>query len=142
MKKLALLAALVSTAAIAHADDRHWNNDRHGDYDRHVDEGRRDARVRNAVPLAAMDITRKETVDIGRHAGRFRTLRIQALRGAAYVDFVELRFGNGEQQHVDVQRRIGRGEIADIDVGNRYLQAITVHGTPDRWSRIQVIGLR
>lgn len=143
MKKLALIAALVSSAAIAQADDRPWNNhDHHGDYDRHVDEGRRDARVRKAVPLAAMDITRKQTVDIGRHAGRFRTLRIQALRGAAYVDFVELRFGNGEQQHVDVGRRIGRGEIADIDVGGRFLQAITVHGTPDRWSRIQVIGLR
>jgi hypothetical protein len=142
MKKLALIAALVSSAAIAQADDRPWNNDHHGDHDRRVDESRRDVRVRNAVPLAAMDITRKQTVDIGHHAGRFRTLRIQALRGAAYVDFVELRFGNGEQQHVDVQRRIGRGEIADIDVGNRYLQAITVHGTPDRWSRIQVIGLR
>lgn len=142
MKRLALIAALLSSAAVAQADDRHWDYDRHGDYDRRVDEGHRYARTRTAVPLAAMDISRKETVDIGVRAGRFRTLRIQALRGAAYVDFVELRFGNGEQQHVDVRRRIGRGEIADIDIGDRYLQAITVHGMPDRWSRIQVIGLR
>jgi hypothetical protein len=141
-----LVAAIVSTAAIAHADDRHWNGDRHGDYhhhddhDRRVDEGHR--RFAHVVPLAAMDISRKQTIDIGLEAGRFRTLRLQALRGAAYVDFVELRFGNGDQQHVDVRRRIGRGEIADIDVGNRYLQAITVHGTPDRWSQIQITGLR
>jgi hypothetical protein len=138
MKKLALLAALVSTAAVAQADDRHWDN--HGD--RRVDEGHRDAHVNQAVPLAAMDISRKETIDIGKRAGRFRTLRVQALRGAAYVDFVEVRFGNGQQQHVDVQRRIGRGEIADIDIGGRTLQAVTVHGTPDRWSQIQLIGLR
>jgi hypothetical protein len=143
MKKLALIAVLVSTAAIAQADDQ-WNHyDRHGDYDRHVDEGRRDARFRNAVPLAAMDISRKETVDFNPHRDQFRALRVRALRGAAYVDFITIRFGNSEQQHIDVRRRIGAGETFDIDLnGVRGLAAITVHGRPDRWSRIQVIGLR
>jgi hypothetical protein len=136
MKRLALIAALLSTAAIAQADDRHW--DTHGDY--RVDEGRR---ANNMVPLAAMDISRKQTVDIGKHAGRFRGLRLQALRGAAYVDFVELRFGNGEQQHVDIRRRVGRGEVFNVPFNDaRYLAAITVHGQPDRWSQIQVVGIR
>jgi hypothetical protein len=137
MKKLALIAALVSSAAIAQADDHHWNNnDRHGDYDRRTDEGHRDW-----VPLATMDISRKQTVDIDRRP-TYSRLRLQAARGVAYVDFVTIRFGNGEQEHVDVRRRIGRGETADIPTNGRHIEAITVHGRPDRWSRIQIIGLR
>ena len=144
MKKLALIAALVSSVAVAQADDHHWNNhDRHGDYDRHVDESRHDSRFHRMVPLAAMDISRKETVDFDPHRDQFRVLRLRALRGAAYVDFVEVRFGNSEQQHIDVRRRIGAGEVVDLDLnGVRGLAAITVHGQPDRWSRIQIIGLR
>jgi hypothetical protein len=140
MKRLALIAALLSTAAIAQADDRQWQYDHHGDYDRRTDEGRRevDNAHRGWVSLATMDISRKETVDIDPRF-RFSRLRIQAARGAAYVDFVTIRYGNGEQQHVDVHRRIGRGEYADIEVNGRHLQAITVHGRPDRWSQIQVI---
>lgn len=140
MKKIALITAAVLGAAPfamprAHADDR-------DDY-RHERAGFRDAQTRNYVTLAAMDIDRKDTVDIDRNLGRFRTLRIQAIRGAGYIDFVEVRYGDGQQQHIDVKRRIGRGETADVDLGGaRRLEAITVHGTPDGRSAIQVIGLR
>jgi hypothetical protein len=120
--------------------DSYDHHDR--DYDRRVDESRRDADIhRGWVPLAAMDISRKQTVDVDPRP-IYSRIRIQALRGAAYVDFVTIRFGNGEQQHVDVRRRIGRGEVADIDINGRHLQAITVHGIPDRWSRIQIIAQR
>ena len=130
MRKIALLAALLGAvplaAPLAHADDR--------DDARHQAAGERAARHRNWVTLAAMDVHRKETVDIDRTLGRFRHLRVQAIRGAAYVDFIEVRYGNGEQQHIDVKRRLGRGEVADIDLnGARRLEAITVHGEPDNW---------
>jgi hypothetical protein len=139
MKKLALIAALVSSAAIAQADDHHWNDrDRHSDYDRRTDEGQRTDVHRGWVSLATMDISRKQTVDIDRRP-TFSRIRLQAARGAAYVDFVTIRFGNGEQEHVDVRRRIGRGEMADIPIHGRHIEAITVHGRPDRWSRIQII---
>lgn len=130
-----LLAAAPLGARLAHADDRdEW---------RHERAGLRDAQQRNYVTLAAMDIARKDTVDINTNLGRFRTLRVMAVRGAGYIDFIEVRYGNGEQQHIDVKRRLGRGEVADIDLnGARRLEAITVHGTPDGRSAIAVIGLR
>jgi len=139
MKKIALLAALLGAiplaAPLAHADDR---DDAH-----HAAAGERDARTRSWVTLAAMDIHRKDTVDIDQKLGRFRHLRVQAIRGSAYVDFIEVRYGNGEQQHIDVKRRLGRDEVSDIDLnGSRRLQAITVHGEPDNWSQIMVIGER
>jgi hypothetical protein len=139
MKKIALLAALLGAvplaAPLAHADDR--------DDARHQAAGERAARQAPWVTLAAMDIHRAQTVDIDETLGRFRRLRVQAIRGAAYVDFIEVRYANGEQQHIDVNRRLGRGEVADIDLnGAHRLQAITVHGEPDNWSQIQVIGER
>jgi hypothetical protein len=140
MKKIALITAAVLGAApfitpIAQADDR--------DDARHERAGFREAQTRNYVTLAALDIERKDTADIDRDLGRFRSLRIQAIRGAGYIDFIEVRYGDGQQQHIDVKRRIGRGESADIDLGGaRRLEAITVHGTPDGHSAIQVIGLR
>jgi hypothetical protein len=138
MRKFALFATLagaVSLAApLAHADRDDW---------RHEQAGMRDARARHYVTLAAMDIHRKETVDIDRNLGSFRELRVQAIRGAAYVDFIEVRYGNGEQQHIDVKRRLGRDEVATVDLnGSRHIEAITVHGEPDHWSQIQVIGIR
>jgi hypothetical protein len=141
---MVLAGSTLAAAQGWHDDYEHHDRD----YDRRVDEGHRyNAGDRGQwVPLAAMNITRKETVDIGLRAGPFRALRLQAQRGVAYVDFVTIRFGNGEQQHIDIHRRIGAGEVADIDTqgpnGGRNIAAVTVHGRPDRWSRIQIIGLR
>jgi hypothetical protein len=139
MKKIALLAAVVGATALAapraHADDRdEWRHERAGFHD---------AQRRGWVTLTAMDVHRKQTVDIDERLGFFRRLRLQAIRGAGYIDFIEIRFANGEQQHVDVQRRIGRGETADIDLnGERRVVALTVHGEPDGRAQIQIIGER
>lgn len=141
MKKLAWIAAAALGIAPLAAPSAHADETR--DDARHERAGFRDAQTRNYVTLAAMDIARKDTVDIDRNLGRFRTLRLMAIRGAGYVDFIEVRYGNGQQEHIDVKRRIGRGETADIDLnGPHRLEAITVHGTPDGRSAIQVIGLR
>ena len=143
MKKLAFITGvLMSIAPVTQAQP--WRGDRYDqhDYDRRTDEGSRaNGRM---VPLVAMDIRRKETVDIGSQIGTFRGLRLQALRGAAYIDFIEVRFANGEQEHYDIRRRVGRGEVFDVPFNgaSRYVMAITVHGRPDRWSRIQVLGMR
>jgi hypothetical protein len=140
MKKLALITAAVLGATpfiapAAHADDR-------DDY-RHERAGYRDAQTRNWVTLAAMRVQRDRTIDIDRNLGEFRTLRVTAVRGAAYIDFIEVRYGNGEQQHIDVKRRIGRGEVADLDLdGRRHVAAITVHGEPDGRSAIEIVGIR
>ena len=143
MRKLALITAvLMGVAPVTYAQP--WRGDRYDQrgYDRDHDHDR--AGQGRMVPLVAMDIRRKETVDVGSGAGAFRGLRLRAMRGAAYVDFVEVRYGNGEQRHFDIQRRIGRDEIVDVpfDGGERRVAAITVHGRPDRWSRIQVLGMR
>ena len=134
MKKLAFIAsALMSLAPIAEAQPWHGDRYEHHDY----------ARATQLAPLVAMDIHHKQTVDIGRHAGRFHGLRIEAQRGAAYVDFVEVRYGNGEQQHFDVRRRIGRAETVDVPFdASRYVEAITVHGQADRWSQLRVLAIR
>jgi hypothetical protein len=139
MRKIALLAALLGATALAapraHADDRDdWRHERAGFHD---------AQNRGWVTLAAMDVHRKQTVDIDERLGHFRRIRVQAIRGAGYIDFIEIRYANGEQQHVDVKRRIGRGEVADIDLnGSHHLAAITVHGDPDNLSQIEIIGER
>jgi len=143
MKKLAFITGvLMSIAPVTQAQP--WRGDTydHHDYDRRTDEGAR--QTSRFVPLAAIDITRKETVDIGSQAGTFLGLRLRALRGAPYVDFMTVRFANGEQQHYDIRRRVGRGEIVDVpfDGAHRYVMAVTVHGRPDRWSQIQVLGMR
>jgi hypothetical protein len=141
MKKLAfVVTALLGAAPLAQAQG--WQNtyDHHDhDYDRRTDEGRRDQPRHHSVTLATMDISRKETVDVDRRQV-WSNLRLVADRGVAYVDFVTIRFGNGEQEHVDINRRIGRGEVADIPVNGRHIEAITVHGRPDRWARIRVVG--
>jgi len=97
----------------------------------------------NWVPLATMDIRRKETVDLPSNTGRFRSLRIKAVHGLGYIDFVTIRYGNGEQQHVDINRRIGREEVFDLNTGGRHVEALTVHGRPERRdTRVQIIGMR
>ena len=138
MKKIAFLAALASAvplaAPLAHADG----------YDsRHIAAGERDARARSYVTLTAMDVQRDKTVDIDPALGRFRRLHVQAIRGAGYIDFIEVRYANGQQEHVDVKRRIGRGESADIDLnGSHRIAAITVHGDNDGRSQIEIVGER
>lgn len=154
MKKLAFITSvLMGIAPFAQAQpyggDRY---DHHDDDDRRVDEGNREGRaayhydaVPGMVPLAAIDVGRKETVDIGPGAGRFRALRLRALRGGAYVDFVEVRYGNGEQQHFDVHQRIVYGQAQDLQIGPepRHIQAITVHaGPPGRMAQLQIVGVR
>ena len=137
MKTIALITATVLAAApfAAHADDR--------DDERHEQAGLRDAQQRRWVTLAAMNVQRERTVDIDHNLGEFRALRLTAIRGAGYIDFIEVRFANGEQQHIDVKRPIGRGESADLDLsGMHHVTAITVHGEPDGRSAIEIIGLR
>jgi len=97
----------------------------------------------NEVPLAAIDIARANTASVTPDIGRLRTVRLKALRGAAYIDFVEITLDDGALQHVDVNRQLARDESADIDLnGTRGIKSITVHGTADVGGRIQVIGLR
>lgn len=97
----------------------------------------------NEVPMAAIDIARADTATLTPDLGRVRSLRLKALRGGAYIDFVEIKLDNGEVQHVDVGKQLARDESAEIDLnGKRGIQSITVRGTPDEGARIQVIGLR
>jgi hypothetical protein len=140
MKKIALITAAVLGAAPfaiprAHADDR--------DEARHERAGLRDAQTRNWVTLAAMRVQRDRTIDIDHNLGEFRSLRLSAVRGVAYIDFIEVRFSNGEQQHIDVKRRIGAGEVADLDLdGKRRIAAVTIHGEPDGHSAVEIVGIR
>ena len=160
MKKFALITSLLLGAApLAQAqtwggDYQPGDYDRSGDYERHgdYDHYRRGMGYRanqdQTVRLFTLDLSHSQTFDFPRNAGRFQTLRLHALKSAGYVDFVEVRYGNGEQQHVDVKHVIGRDEDIDINVGGRHVEAITVHGSRnprDRWApraRIEVIGMR
>jgi len=97
----------------------------------------------NEVPLAAIDIARGDTANLTPDVGRMRSVRLRALRGAAYIDFVEVKLDNGEVEHVDVNRQLARDETADIDLNGKHgIQSITVRGTPDVGARIQVTGVR
>jgi hypothetical protein len=130
-----LLALAPLGGRLAHADDR--------DDERHERAGFHEAQQRNWVTLAAMNVSRDRTVDVDIHLGIFRSLRVTAIRGSAYIDFIEVRYGNGEQQHIDIKRRIGRGEVADLPLdGARHVAALTVHGEPNGRAAIQIVGLR
>jgi len=147
MKKFALITTLLLGAApMVQAQPRH-DADHYRDHDQGQRWARhaqlREARQAGWVPLATMDIRRKQTVDFPRDAGRFRALRIQAVAGVGYVDFVTVRYGNGQQQHVDIKRRIGRDEVFDLDTQGRHVEALTLHGRPERRdTRVQIIGMR
>ena len=100
-------------------------------------------RQANEVPMAAIDIARGDTANLPPDLGRMRSVRLKALRGGAYIDYVEIKLDNGEVQHVNVSKQLARDESAEIDLnGKRGIQSISVHGTPDEGARIQVIGLR
>src|SRR5262249_27308713 len=110
MKKFALITSLLLGAApMAQAQtwggdyDRRVDEGNPDNYDRHVDEGLRESARQfreRTVRLVTMDVTRSRTVDFPRSAGRFQTLRLHAVRSAGYIDFVTVRYGNGQQQHV------------------------------------------
>ncbi len=150
MTKLALIATLLMGAAPLAAQPRDpddqqqpsvpYEQQPRESYDQRVDEGgRREA----WVPLGAINVRDNATVDIAPEVGRFTRLEVHALRGTAYINSIDVRFGDGDQQHVDVNRRIDHDTPLSVDLsGRRRLQGITVHAAPDRWARIQIVGQR
>lgn len=95
------------------------------------------------VALGAMDLARSDTTEVAPATGPLRSVRIRALHGAAAIDFVEVQYADGERQRVTFGRQLGNNESADIDLnGRRRIRSITVRGTPDPDTRIEVLGLR
>jgi hypothetical protein len=131
----ALLATSPLGARLAHADNAKESREERA--------GFLDAQQRSYVTLAAMDIGNGDTVDVDTALGGFRTLRVTAIRGSGYIDYLEVRFGNGEKDRIDMKRWLDRDQFEDIDLnGKRRIAAITVHGTPDGRAAIQIVGLR
>jgi hypothetical protein len=134
-----LVAALASSTAYAQPWHR---DDRRGDYDRRTDESR-DAQRDRWVPLATLDVGRRQGVELPATAA-FSRLRIRAVQGITYVSSVDVMFANGERQRIDIGRRMGRGEVVDADLagGRRQIRRLRVNGRPDRFTRIEIVGLR
>ncbi|MGE0868451.1 MAG: hypothetical protein AB7P03_07815 [Kofleriaceae bacterium] len=118
--------------------DRYDRRDRYDRYDDRYDNGR------DARPLVTMGISRSQRVTINQRAGRFSRLRLQAVRGQPYIDFVYLVFRGGETQRIDINRPLVEGESLDLDLlgRRRAITSITIGGRPDRWSRVTVVGVR
>lgn len=167
MRKLGLItAALLASSTVAgawpwsgsvtvHTDnDRHYDNDhdrRYNDYDRRTDEGARDGQRYHAgdrryednrfVQLAALPLDAKSRVDIGPQAGAFSRIRVQAVDGRPLVYSIVVRFMNGTMETLNVNRRVGNGEVFDANLNGRQpIAAIAIHGQPDGHSQLVIYG--
>ncbi|MGE0547455.1 MAG: hypothetical protein AB7O24_06970 [Kofleriaceae bacterium] len=140
----------ISTVAYADPPRRDPYNDRDYDRDRWRDDYRNDNRYDrrydrgDARPLLTMGITPRQRVTISPNAGRFSRLRVEAVRGQPYIDFVYLVFRGGETQRLDIGRSLVQGESIDLDLlgRRRAITSITVGGQPDRYSRVTIVGIR
>ncbi len=76
--------------------------------------------------------------DIGRREGRFSSLRFQAKDGDVRINSVRITYGNGETQRVDVDDRIGEGQMSrpiDLEGDRRFIRSVRVNGRPARGAR-------
>jgi hypothetical protein len=145
------MATLTSVASAQDPRDR-WRDDRYRD-DRYSEEGQRwrddrypryDDDQQGWTPLATMSVGPRQTAFVGRRSGWFSRLRLQAVRGSPYIDYIYVRYGNGEPQRIAIGRELFAGESIDVDLlGNqRRISTITVAGPRDRYSRVTIVGLR
>jgi len=119
LSKLMIATLLIGGTTVAMADK---------DYDRRVDEGRREGAWRT-LATRNVDGAERRFIQVGKPAGAFRVLRLQATRGVPLVSRVEIEFGNGQRQVVDINQKLDRSnQVATIDLnGNdRYIENVIV----------------
>jgi hypothetical protein len=70
-------------------------------------------------------------INVGRHAGRFGRLEINAESGRTFIKQVYVQFDNGQEQVVrNLDARLGRNQTVtiDLDGGRRAIRRIVVYG--------------
>jgi len=88
------------------------------------------------IQLSAPSLLRGRAV-VRPQLARISNLRLQASRGATYIQSVELRFRNGTTQMLPVNRWLT--STIDLSVRNgRTIDSITVVGSANRWSTYQL----
>jgi hypothetical protein len=75
----------------------------------------------------------RAVIDVGRQAGRFATLKLEANGGRTYVQKVVVKFTNGERQVINRLDRTLAGAdclTLDLDGNRRAIASVAVYGQP------------
>ena len=109
--------------------DGGWTRDRYDHYGQ--SHWSRDFRGR-WVGLARAFSARTERQFIHVDGGRYRRLRVEAVRGEPVIRKIAIEFGDGTAQAVDVDMRLtsGAGEVIDLNGGARNIKRIIVYSDP------------
>ena len=150
MRRIAICTVLAVAAptavAIAQPPQQTYQRDRDRDRDRDRGDGgwtrdrydrygqshwSRDFRGR-WVGLARAFSARTERQFIHVDGGRYRKLRVEAVRGEPVIRKIAIEFGDGTAQAVDVDMRLpaGAGEVIDLNGGARNIKRIIVYSDP------------
>jgi hypothetical protein len=80
----------------------------------------------------------RDTVDVGRREGKFRSIGVRAKRGGAFVAEVTVVFGNGRKQRIELRQRLREGERSrpiDLKGDERFVKRIEISARARRGNR-------
>ncbi len=124
---LGALASGLPAAAQGRDDGRRWDGDRGEDRD-----GDRERRPGGWDLLGSSRVGfafKRETVVVGREAGRIDNIRLRARGNDIFIDELRVVFGNGEAQEIDAGERLPEGsETRPIALarGGRFVERIEI----------------
>lgn len=123
-----------------------FGDDDDGDRRRDRDRSRRPNLGSDWEQLASNRVNRRrdrDVIELDRRDGRFDALRLVALDNDVRVRRVQVRYGNGSEESLDVDRRIEAGDASNVielrGRNGRFIDRITlVYDTQDRGRRAEV----
>lgn len=112
-----------------------------------VDPSRLDTRFKVLDRQRNYNEERRVVFDVGRRQGRFSQLRIRAIGKVVRITGMEVVFGNGKSQHIDIYQAIYPGEVSpalDLTGDARNIRRVVLTKRPT-WQRdrgdIELLGL-
>src|SRR5579862_8223948 len=88
-----------------------------------------------------------DNISVGRYEGRFRALQIEVRGGAIEFGRVVVHYGNGENQELEIRRRIpAGGRTREIELaGDRLIRSVEFWYGKDNWRtrpEVKLFGIR
>lgn len=131
-----IAAALIAMGAtVASAQPRPYDRDR-DDY--HRPEFRW-----THLATRNVDGAERRDIEIGKNAGMFRVVKLEAVRGVPRVTRVEVVFGDGSRQESVVNQKMDRSNpqaILDLKGDRRHIERVVVYTDRDSYGEVMVSG--
>jgi hypothetical protein len=90
----------------------------------------------------------RDVIQVGRKEGRFSALKLRVARNDVFVNRVIVRFGNGEEQEINLRKVVPQGsesEPLDLDGDQRFIDSVELHYRSRPGSRqeavVELLGL-